>query len=73
MRLDNQLKQFCVSNEISISELARRLNKSPQAMSQKIARGTFSLEDLEDIAIVTGCKLECNFILMNGDKIRIVE
>lgn len=73
MRLDNQLKQLCVSNEISISELARRLNKSPQAMSQKIARGTFSLEDLEDIAIVTGCKLECNFILMNGDKIRIVE
>lgn len=73
MRLDNQLKQFCVSNEISISELVRRLNKSPQAMSQKIARGTFSLEDLEDIAIVTGCKLECNFILMNGDKIRIVE
>lgn len=73
MRLENQLKQLCVSNEISISELARRLNKSPQALSQKIARGTFSIEDLEDIAIVTGCKLECNFILMNGDKIKIVE
>ncbi len=73
MRLGGQLKQLCVSNEISVSELARRLNKSPQALSQKIVRGTFSIEDLEEIAIVTGCKLECNFILMNGEKIKIVE
>lgn len=73
MRIDNQLKQLCTSNEISLSELARRLNKSPQAFSQKMARGSFSLKDLDEIAMVTGCKLECNFLMPNGEKIKFVD
>lgn len=69
MNIERQIKKFCVSNDISLSELARRLNKSPQALSQKIARGTFSLKDLQEIAVVTGCTLECNLVLANGEKI----
>ncbi len=71
MNIDEPLKKLCVANRISLSELARRLNKSPQALSQKIARGTFSLSDLDDIAMVTGCRLECNFVLFNGENIKI--
>lgn len=71
MRIDEQIKMLCVSNGISLSELARRLNKSPQALSQKIARGTFSVSDLDEIAMVTGCKLECAFVMINGEKIKI--
>lgn len=71
MNIDEPLKKLCVVNGISLSELARRLNKSPQALSQKIARGTFSVSDLDEIAMVTGCKLECSFVLSNGESIKI--
>lgn len=71
MRIEESLKILCIDNGISLSELARRLDKSPQALSQKISRGTFSISDLDEIAMVTGCKLECNFVLMNGEKIKI--
>lgn len=71
MRFDKQIKKLCVSNGISLSELARRLNKSPQALSQKITRGTFSVSDLDEIAMVTGCKLECDFVMIDGERIRI--
>lgn len=71
MSIDRQIKKVCVSNDISLSELARRLNKSPQALSQKIARGTFSLKDLQAIAVATGCKFECNLVLTNGEKIAL--
>ena len=71
MELYEPIKLFCVKNGISLSELARRLNKSPQALLQKIHRGTLSLDDLEDIAVVTGCKLDCSFILPNESSIKI--
>ena len=66
------MKILCVNSEISLSELARRLDKTPQALSQKIARETFSLSDLEEIATVTNCVVESNFVLPNGDKIKIL-
>lgn len=71
MRIDDQIKILCVKSDVSISEIGRRLNKSPQAFSQKIKRGSITIEDLLDIAMVTGCKLECNFVLPNGEKIAI--
>ena len=56
---------------MTISEIGRRLDKTPQAFSQKIKRGKFTIDDLEDIAMVTGCKLECSLILPDGEKIVI--
>lgn len=69
MRIDEQLKILGIKTDMTLSEMGRRLDKSPQAFSQKIKRGTFNLDELEDIAMVTGCKLECAFILPNGERI----
>ena len=71
MRIDEQLKILCIKTDLSLSEIGRRLNKSPQAFCQKIKRGNFTLDELQDIAMVTGCKLECNFINPDGTKIAI--
>ncbi|HCH74772.1 MAG TPA: XRE family transcriptional regulator [Clostridiales bacterium] len=71
MQINDSIKLFCVKYGISLSELARRLNKSPQAFSQKIQRGTITLDDLEEIAMVTGCKLDCSLVMTNGDKVKI--
>lgn len=71
MRIDSQLKLLCAKMDISVSEIARRLDKSPQAFSQKIKRGNLSVDDLHDIAIVSGCQLECSFVFQDGDRIKI--
>jgi hypothetical protein len=71
LRLDDQIKILCIKSDLTLSEIGRRLNKTPQAFSQKIKRGSFTIDDLQEIAMVTGCKLECNFILQNGEKIII--
>lgn len=71
MRIDEQLKMLCVKSGMSMSEMARRLNKSPQAFSQKIKRGNFTIDELMDISIVCGCELKCEFVYPNGDKINI--
>jgi transcriptional regulator with XRE-family HTH domain len=69
MRIDKQLKVLGIKAELSMAEIGRRLNKSPQAFNQKIKRGNFSIEDLENIAIVTGCSFSCAFILPTGERI----
>ena len=71
MRIDEQIKILCIKLDLNLSELGRRLNKTPQAFSQKIKRGNFTIDDLQEIAMVTGCKFECNLILANGEKIKI--
>lgn len=72
MRIDEQLKMLCLKSDISMAEMARRLNKTPQAFNQKMKRGNFSVEELTDIALVSGCKLKCEFAYPNGDKVTIV-
>ena len=71
MRIDEQIKMLCVKSDLSLSEIGRRLNKTPQAFSQKMKRGNFTIDELNDIALVSGCKFECSFLFPNGDKISI--
>ncbi len=67
--ISEQIKILCVRQNISLAELARRLGKSPQSFSSKMKRESFTIEELEKIAEVTGVSFERNFILMNGDKV----
>lgn len=69
MTASEQIKVLCVRSGISLAELARRLNISPQSLSGKIRRNSFTINDLENIADAVGVKFEHNFVLTNGDKI----
>ena len=71
MRIDEQLKLICLKTDMSLSEMARRLNKTPQAFNQKIKRGNFTIEELADIALVVGCELKCEIVFPNGEKVTI--
>ena len=53
MRISEQIKVFCVRNNISVSDLARRMGTSPQNFNAKLKRQTFTVEDLEQIAEAT--------------------
>lgn len=69
MKISEQIKVLCVRANISNAELARRLNVSPQSFSAKLRRESFSIQDLERIAEVTGSEFQHVFVLPNGEKI----
>ena len=71
MRTDEALKLLCVKTNLSYAEISRRLNRTPQAFGQKLKRGKLSVSDLQDIAMVSGCRLERAFRLPNGETIPI--
>ena len=51
------------------SDLAREYNVTKSAISQKFQRGSFSIEDCENIAETIGCKFEVHFVFDDGTKI----
>ena len=69
MTISEQIKVLCVRQNISLAELARRLGKSPQSFNSKMKRCSFTIEELEEIADVTGVTFERNFILTDGEKV----
>lgn len=71
MRIDDEIKILGIKTDMTLADIARSLNKSPQAFSQKMKRGNLTIDDLDDIAMATGCRLECAFVLPNGERITI--
>ena len=69
MTVSEQIKVLCVRCNVSESELARRLGKSPQSLNAKLKRGTMTVEELERIAVVLGVEFKRVFILGNGDEV----
>ncbi|MCI6429383.1 MAG: helix-turn-helix transcriptional regulator [Lachnospiraceae bacterium] len=67
MTVSEQIKVLCVRQNISVSELARRIGTSPQNFNAKLKRESFTVADLEHIAEVTGTEFERKFILENGE------
>lgn len=69
MTIEEQIRILCVRSSISIAELARRMGQSPQNFSGKLKRQSFTITELEKIALVTNSTFERNFILETGDRI----
>lgn len=69
MTITEQIKVLCVRQNISVAELARRLGKSPQSFNSKLKRESFSIAELDRIAMVTGSSFERYFILSDGERI----
>ena len=69
MTITEKIKVLCVRQNISLAELARRLGKSPQNFSAKMKRESFTIEELEEIAEVTGSTFNYNFNMKNGETI----
>jgi len=67
--VSEQLKILCVKLNISVSELARLCNTSPQAFSQKMKREGFTPAELKKVAEAAGCKYEGSFILPDGGRV----
>ena len=69
MNISEQIKILCVRSNISLAELARRIGMSPQSLSAKMKRESFTIADLEVIADAVGASFKRKFVLYNGEEV----
>ena len=70
MTTSDMIVEVCKNMNISIAELARRINQSPQNLNKKLKRGTVSSKEMIAIAKVLDITYEQRFILNDGTIIR---
>lgn len=56
MTTSEQIRVLCVRSGVSLSELARRINQTPQNFSVKLKRNTVTQDELNQIANVLNVK-----------------
>ena len=66
MNVEQKINMALAFAKISKSELARRLNTSPQNLGKKISRNTLTKEELEQIAAALGCTWRAEFVFPDG-------
>lgn len=69
MTTSEKIRVLCVRYGISLSELARRINQTPQNFNAKLKRNTITQDELRQIAEALNATYEQYFVLPNGEKI----
>lgn len=70
MAMSERIRILLVKRDnISESELARRLNISPQNLHNKMKRDNFCEKELEEIAEVLGCDFNATFTMRDTGEV----
>ena len=70
MTTSEHIRVLCVRTGISLSELARSINQTPQNFIAKLKRNTVTQDELNQIAEVLGAIYEQYFVLPNGEQVK---
>lgn len=70
MTTSEQIRVLCVRTGVSLSELARRINQTPQNFNAKLKRNTITQDELNQIAKALGVTYEHYFVLSNGEQVK---
>ena len=62
MNLSKKIKKLLIDEDLTIKELAAKLDTSPNNISNKLSRGDMRFSDLENIAGVLGYKIKLKFV-----------
>ena len=62
-----------MKQNISLTELCRRIGQTPQNFNKKLQRGTVSFEEMMKIAESLDVGYEQAFVFQNGEKIQIAK
>lgn len=60
--MTKQIRMIMILKEVSVNELAKRLNTSPSNMTNKFKRDNFSEKELIEIAHALDCELDIALI-----------
>lgn len=71
MKSSDMIKELCEKENISVSELARRIGQSPQNFGKKLKRDTVTFDEMVMIADALGIVYEQLFVLKDGEKIQM--
>lgn len=69
MTMEQKISMALAYKGISQAALARALETTPSNFNQKLKRGTFTIEELENIAKVLGAKYFFGFEFEDGTKV----
>lgn len=64
-----KIKIVLLKKKMSVTDLAKLLNMTPQNFSNKFKRDNFSEKELSQIANALEVDLEMNFVMKDGEKI----
>ena len=70
MTTSEQIRVLCVRTGVSLSELARRINQTPQNFNSKLKRNTVTQDELNQIAEVLNVTYEQYLVLSNGEQVK---
>ena len=70
MTTSEQIRVLCVRTGISLSELARKINQTPQKFNAKLKRNTVTQDELNQNADDLGVTYEQYFVLSNGEQVK---
>lgn len=70
MNTSEQVRVLCVRTGVSLSELARRINQTPQNFNAKLKRNTITQDELNRIAKALNVRYEQYFVLSNGELVK---
>lgn len=71
MTTSDLVRRLCEEQNISISELARRIGQTRQNFSKKLKRDTLTIEELKAIADALNVTFEQSFTLPDGTQLKI--
>lgn len=70
MTTSEQIRVLCVRTGVSLSELARRIEQTPQNFNAKLKRNTITQNELNQIANALDVTYEQYFVLANGEHVK---
>lgn len=62
MNISKKIKKLLIDEDITVKELASRLDTVPTNISNKLSRGDMKVSDVENIANVLGYKVKLKFV-----------
>ena len=71
MTTSDMIRTLCEKQNISLAELCRRIDQTPQNFNKKLKRGTVSYEEMMVIAKAFGVQYEQAFVLPDGNEIKM--
>lgn len=69
MEPSKQIRVALAYAELTQSQLASRLETTPQSLSQRLSKGLFTVRDMQKIAEAIGCEWEAHFVFPDGTRL----